>query len=636
MLNHIKHFFQKLLGKKKLDLKQIQSYEKLKPAESIAEPNLTPVNALKKTHKITLPDESKILQTSVPAQTKIFAPQPPIITRQPFNATIPRQAFNKPPILLLILDGWGIGPDNAGNAITLAQTPNLDNYWLSFPHTQLQTSGQAVGLPKGQDGNTETGHLNIGAGSIVYQELARINNAVADQSFSQNPAFLQAFNHVLQNESTLHLMGLVGSGKVHSNIEHLYSLLDMCAQAGLSKVVVHAFTDGRDSPPNSGIDYIKNLQNYLKKLGIGKIGSISGRYYAMDRDKKWDRIEKTYNCLTLGSNNIFANPVEAMKHFYKQNITDEFIEPSNIVNQDGTLPLISDNDGVIFFNFRVDRPRELTRAFVMPDFEQGIKQEDYDPHVEEFHKTSLYKDKNNTTFKRQRILQNLFFVTMTTYEDILPVTVAFAMQKINNSIGSFLANRGVRQLRTTETEKGKFVTEYINAKRKTPNPGEDWIIYPSKGVKSYDEVPQMTAPEITAEIVNQLNQSNYDAIIANICNGDMVGHTGNLQAAIKACEVVDQSVGLIVKAMLAKGGTVLLTADHGNVEEMINNQTGQIDTEHSIYPVPFIVINQQLAGRSQILPTGILADVAPTMIHLMGFNKPEAMNGQTLFNQQLF
>ncbi len=636
MLASIKKFIRKILGKQEFDPSQIQSEENLK-AKAVEINQELPVQkpAIENVTEITPLNVAGMgANTPEPDPNQMPASTPPEITKQPFNETFPQQTSKSPPIVTLILDGWGIGPDYPGNAITQAATPNLDNYWLSFPHTQLVASGQAVGLPKGQDGNTETGHLNIGAGSIVYQELARIDNAIADGSFAQNPIFANTFAHVKKHNSTLHLMGLVSGGKVHSNTDHLYALLDMCNSAGI-KIIIHAFTDGRDAPPNTGIDHLKTLQTYLKKTGVGKIGSLAGRFWAMDRDRKWDRIEKVYNMMTIGCNNVYHDPIEAIDASYKQQLMDEFVEPCNIANEDGSLNLINDNDAVIFFNFRVDRPRELTRAFVMPDFEQGIKQESYDPHIEEFHKTSLYKEEGGQTFKRQKVLQNLFFVTMTTYEDVLPVEVAFKMQTIRDDIGSVLSGRGLRQLRITETEKGKFVTEYMNAQRKTPHPGEDWIIYPSKGVKSYDEIPAMSTPEISRELINQLAANRYDVIMSNICNGDMIGHTGNIQAAIKACELVDQHVGLIVNQVLAKNGTVIITADHGNAEEMINVETGEIDTEHSIYPVPFMIINNSLAGKPLMLPTGILADIAPTMLHLLGISKPEGMTGQTLFNQSL-
>jgi 2,3-bisphosphoglycerate-independent phosphoglycerate mutase len=559
----------------------------------------------------------------------------PTISKTNFNQQYPKREYLNPPLTLLVLDGWGIGPESAGNAVTKAKTPNLDNLWMSFPHTQLSASGVSVGLPQGADGNTETGHLNIGAGTIVYQELARIDNSIKDKTFAQASAFTNAFNHVKTNNSNLHIMGLISQGTVHSNLVHLYELLDMCKQQHIPNVYIHAFTDGRDSPPTSSIKVIKDIQNKCHKLHLGKIATVMGRYWAMDRDKKWDRIEKAYDCLTTGAGQCIADPIAYIEESHKNKILDEFIEPVNICNDDGQPILIQNNDAVIFSNFRVDRPRELSRAFVMPDFEQGITTEDYNPHIEEQYKTSLAVVKGGKAFQRKKILENLYFVTMTTYEDILPVDVAFPMQEMHNNLGMTLAERGIRQLRVTETEKERFITTYLNGQEKKPYPGEEWCIFPSKGVKSYDQLPIMSAIEITNTITNSLANSSHDCIIANICNGDMVGHTGNLEAAIKACEVVDNAVGKIVNNALVKNGTVIVTADHGNVEEVINNESGEIDTEHSIYPVPFMIINNQFRGQPMMLPTGILADIVPTMLNLMGISKPDGMTGRNLFNLKL-
>jgi 2,3-bisphosphoglycerate-independent phosphoglycerate mutase len=554
----------------------------------------------------------------------------PLKSGQPLTSGQNTQYQGVKPVVLLILDGWGIGPNNAGNAITKANTPNLDKYWISFPHTQLAASGEAVGLPHGQDGNTETGHLNIGAGHIVYQDLPRINMAIADGTFNNNQSFLNAFAHVKKHNSTLHVMGLIGAGGVHSNIEHLYALLNLCKQQGLTKVYIHGFTDGRDSPPTSGINYVQQIMDRCKSLGIGQLATLMGRYYGMDRDKKWDRIEKAYNALTVGSDRCTNDPIGAMKEQYDQNITDEFIEPISICNGDGTHRTIQDNDAAIFFNYRVDRPRELTRAFVQPDFEQGIKHEAFDPYQEKYEKTNIQKKDTSITFQRQKVINNLYFVTMTRYEEQLPVDVAFPPQFVKHPICKIFAEKSLRQLRTTETEKERFVTYYMNGQSNDIYPGEDRIILPSKGAKSYDQVPEMSAYEIGHHIIQSVQENRHDIILSNICNGDMVGHTGNLEAAIKACEVVDDVVGQIVKAVFKKGGVVLISADHGNVEEMINNQTGEIDTEHSIYPVPLFIIGQQFMGQTQMLPTGILADIAPTMLKIMGIPKPESMTGRAL------
>lgn len=555
----------------------------------------------------------------------------PKVESAPFTTTIPQKKMAGPrPTVLLILDGWGIGPNNAGNAIVRANTPNMDRFWMSFPHTQLAASGQAVGLPQGEDGNTETGHLNIGAGSIVYQDLPRINMAIADGSFNGNQAFHNAFQHVHKNQSRLHIMGLIGAGGVHSNIEHLYALLNLCHQQGITDVYIHGFTDGRDSPPTSGVNYVKQIIDTCQRLGVGQLASLMGRFFAMDRDKRWERIEKAYDALTLGEQNCTPDPIGGLQAQYDQGITDEFIEPMCICDTDGSKRIIEDNDAVIFFNYRIDRPRELTRAFVTADFEQGITQEDFDPYAIKYEQSHLKQTSGGATFQRQKVLKNLYFVTMTRYEEGLPVDVAFPPQFIKNPICKVFAHQGLKQLRMAETEKEKFVTYYMNGQQEDMYPGEDRVIFPSKGAKSYDQVPEMSCREIGAEMINRLQSNQYDVVIANFANADMVGHTGNLEATIKACEILDEVIGNIVKTVFHMGGTVLITADHGNAEELINNQTGEVDTEHSIYPVPFIIIGKQFLNRNQMLPTGILADVAPTMLSVMGLQKPETMTGRAL------
>ncbi|HEX7018064.1 MAG TPA: 2,3-bisphosphoglycerate-independent phosphoglycerate mutase [Patescibacteria group bacterium] len=578
---------------------------------------------------VTAPKTPTVGQPSVaPPPTTTLQP---ILSGQSFDQTHPRQPYRGPkPAALFILDGWGIGPNNAGNAIALAHTPNMDRYWLSFPHTQLAASGEAVGLPHGEDGNTETGHLNIGAGSIVYQDLPRINMSIADGSYNLNPAFMNAFNHVRQHSSTLHLMGLIGAGGVHSNIEHLYALLNLCKLQGITSVYIHGFTDGRDSPPTSGINYVQQIVDACTRLGLGKFATLMGRYYAMDRDKRWERIQKAYDALTVGSDNCTTDPIGAMRAQYDQGITDEFIEPINICNGDGSHRVVQDNDAVIFFNYRIDRPRELTKAFMMPDFETGIKQEGFDPYAIKYEKSHLKKAVGGATFKRQKVVQNLYFVTMTRYEEGLPVDVAFPPQSVKNPICKVFADHGLKQLRMAESEKERFVTYYMNGQQEAIYPGEDRIILPSKGAKSYDQVPEMSAREIGDHMIQRLNEQEYDVIIANFANADMVGHTGNLQATIKACEILDEVIGKVVKEIVNKGGVVFITADHGNAEELINNTTGEVDTEHSIYPVPFLIIGKQFMNQPNMLPTGILADVAPTMLKVMGIPKPESMTGRAL------
>ncbi len=557
----------------------------------------------------------------------------PILSSLPFNDTFPQKEYHGPkPMVLIMLDGWGIGPNNAGNAIVKANTPNMDKFWLAFPHTQITASGEAVGLPRGEDGNTETGHLNVGAGHIVYQDLPRINMSIADGSFYQNPALLNAVAHVRNHNSVLHLMGLIGAGGVHSNIEHLYALLNFCKQQNVTNVYIHGFTDGRDSPPTSGINYVQQLLDHCNKLGIGQIATLMGRYYAMDRDKRWDRIEKAYDTLTLGiEEQCTIDPIGALKAQYDKGVTDEFIEPINICNKDGSHRVIQENDAVIFFNYRIDRPRELTRAFVMPDFERGIKHEAFDPYSEKYTKSNIQDlDTEIETFERKVKINNLYFVTMTRYEEGIPTDVAFPPQNIKNPLCKVFADNGLRQLRTTETEKERFVTYYMNGQQDVMYPGEDRVIIPSRGVKSYDQAPEMSAYEIANEMISRISQDTYDVIIANICNGDMVGHTGNLEAAVKACEIVDEVIGKIATAIMARGGVLLITADHGNVEEMINNETGEMDTEHSAYPVPLMIIGKEYMNQPMMLPTGILADIAPTMLKIMGISKPASMTGRAL------
>lgn len=570
---------------------------------------------------------------AAPTQSQTASGVNPIISGLPFNETFPQRDYHGPkPTVLIMLDGWGIGPNNAGNAIVKANTPNMDKFWLSFPHTQITASGEAVGLPRGEDGNTETGHLNVGAGHIVYQDLPRINMAIADGSFYQNPALLNAVAHVRKYNSVLHLMGLIGSGGVHSNIEHLFALLNFCKQQNVGKVYIHGFTDGRDSPPTSGINYVQQIMDNCKKIGVGQLATLMGRYYAMDRDKRWDRIEKAYNALTIGdAQQCILEPIALLQDQYNKGITDEFIEPINICNEDGTHRVISDNDATVFFNYRIDRPRELTRAFVMPDFERGIQHEAFDPYSEKYTKSNIQRqDIKIETFQRQKKINNLYFVTMTRYEEGIPTDIAFPPQSIKNPLCKVFAENGLSQLRITETEKERFVTYYMNGQQDIMYPGEDRVIIPSKGVKSYDQAPEMSAYEIANEMILRIQQDKYDVIIANICNGDMVGHTGNLEAAIKACEIVDEVIGKIASTIISKDGVLIITADHGNVEEMINNETGEVDTEHSSYPVPLLIIGKQYMSQTAMLPTGILADIAPTMLKIMGLSKPASMTGRAL------
>lgn len=539
------------------------------------------------------------------------------------------------PVVLIIMDGWGIAPDGPGNAVTQAQTPIIDNFWAAYPRTQLIASGEAVGLPKNEDGNSETGHLNLGAGKIVFQDLPRINMAIADGSFFQKPAFKAAANHVQKNQSSLHLLGLIGSGGVHSSLEHLLALIHLAKQESLPKLFLHLFTDGRDSPPTSALTYIDIVETELKKTGFGQIASLCGRYWAMDRDNRWERTQKAYDALTLGKGKFVSSPAGGIKASYEEGKTDEFLEPIILTDKNNQpVGLINDNDAVIFFNFRVDRPRQLTKAFVLPDFEKlVIRKAAFDPYAERYGLHLYEVPEQTTTFKRTKIIQNLFFVTMTEFEKKLPTQTAFPPTPVEIPLARVLSEKSLRQLHIAETEKERFVTYYFDGQREDPFPGEDRIEISSPKVATYDKKPEMSAYEVTSELVKRLKTNIYDFVVVNYANPDMVGHTGVLSAGIKACEVIDECVGKVVNTVLGLGGSCLITADHGNVEEMINLTTGGVDTEHSSNPVPLIVISQHFRQKAQNLPQGILADIAPTILELMEISKPELMAGQSLLRQ---
>lgn len=542
------------------------------------------------------------------------------------------------PIVLLILDGWGLAPPSQGNAIALATTPNIDRYWNSYPHTRLEAAGEAVGLPHAEDGNTETGHLNIGAGHIVYQDLPRINMSIADGSFFENQAFAAAAAHVRNYGSTLHIMGLIGAGGVHSNIEHLYALLHFASLHKLEKLALHLFTDGRDSPPTSAQIYLSQVKAKIQYSGVGEIASIMGRFYAMDRDQRWERIEKAYFAITKGQGHLRKNPEEAIADAYGAGKTDEFIEPTVIINEDGSpKATVQENDALIFLNFRIDRPRQLTKAFVLPNFEAAAeKRPGFDPYaIKYFRRHAAYPQLQSKPFTRGERIKNLFFVTMTEYERGLPVSIAFPPQTITLPFGRVIAERNLRQLRVAETEKERFVTYYFNGLREDPFPGEDRIIIPSAKVATYDQFPQMSAPEITETVNERIATGIYHVIIVNIANPDMVAHTGNLRATMTACQVTDSCVAEIAQKAMSVGGATIVTADHGNAEELFNPETGEVDTEHSTFPVPFIYIERSQTGKAAMLPTGVLADIAPTMLQLLRIPKPPEMTGRSLLPQQI-
>ncbi|MCJ7805088.1 2,3-bisphosphoglycerate-independent phosphoglycerate mutase [Patescibacteria group bacterium] len=539
-------------------------------------------------------------------------------------------------VMLVILDGWGLAPPGPGNAVSLGQTVNMNRFWASYPHTQLLAFGESVGLPHGEPGNTETGHLNLGAGRIVYQDLARINVSIADGSFFENPALLAALEHAKQNGSNLHLMGLVGAGGVHSNLEHLFALIRMASKAGLKNVFLDLFTDGRDSPPTSALTYITQVRNVAQKEGVGQISSLMGRYWPMDRDLRWDRTQKAYEAFTLGKGNLVKTPEEAIQKSYSIGRTDEFIEPSIVVGQDGApLSLIKSNDSIIFFNFRIDRPRQLCRAFVYKDFSKAALGWGYDPYAVKYQKSHLAQPvATQPVFQRGPALSNLYFCMMTEYGKGLMdegAKVAFPPEIVRLPIGKVVSDAGLKQLRMSESEKERFVTFYFNGQQELPFAQEDRITIPSPKVATYDLKPEMAALEITDTLLEKMREfPDYKMVLVNFANPDMVGHTGSIGPTAKACEVVDECLGKISSFVLAYDGVLLITADHGNAEEMINPKSGAIDTEHNANPVPFIAVSKNLLGHPQTLTQGILADIAPTILYLLGLQVPDSMTGRNL------
>ncbi len=516
-------------------------------------------------------------------------------------------SLSKPlsPVVLVILDGWGIAAPSVGNAITRAHKPFFDSISVSYPHTQLIASGESVGLPKGEAGNSEVGHLNIGAGEIVYQDEPRIDAAIADSSFLSNQVLQKAYEHTKTNKSSLHIMGLVGTGRVHASVEHLYALLWAARENSVQNVFLHLFTDGRDSSPTAGLQVFTELKSKISQIGVGHIATLMGRYWAMDRDKHWERTQKAYDALTIGSNLSAANPVAAIQNDYNQKITDEFIEPTVITAADPSLTRIKDNDSVIFFNFRPDRARQLTQSFVLPNF---------------------------TGFTRQKILQNLLFVTMTEYEKGLPVEIAFPHQAIAQPLAKVISDHQLKQLHIGESEKYAHVTYFINGGREAPYPLEDRVHIPSPKVKTYDLKPEMSAGEIADFVVSKLKTDSYQFYIVNFANADMVGHTGSVAATTAAIETLDLCLKKIATEVLAKNGGMLITSDHGNAEVMVDPIKGGADTEHTSNPVPLILLAKEFQNsQTTQFTTGILADIAPTVLALLGVTKPGTMMGQDLF-----
>ncbi len=510
------------------------------------------------------------------------------------------------PFVLVIRDGWGWNPDEnlqKYDATKLANTPNDDRLRSEYPSTLIGTSGEDVGLPAGTMGNSEVGHQNIGAGRIVYQESMRLTKAIRDGEFQKNEVLLNAIADCKKKGSKLHLIGLASDIGVHSLLGHLYALVELCRDNGLTEVYIHPLMDGRDSPPRSGKGYLTDIQAKLDEIGVGKLASVSGRFYAMDRDQRWDRVEKAFNCMRLGKGEKAENAIDLMQACYDKDMTDEFVEPTNIVDADGKpIATIDDNDAVVFFNFRGDRPREITRAFVDPDFsgfDRGDKPE-------------------------------LDYICLTQYDATIPAKVAFKKPaKMKNIAGELLSLDGLKQFRCAETEKYAHVTFFFNDYTEPPFSGEDRQIIPSPKVRTYDEKPEMSAYEVCDTVMAKLESNEYDIVIVNFANPDMVGHTGIMEAAVKAAEVVDECVGKIIAKVEDMGGSALITADHGNLELMWDESTNGPMTSHTTYPVPLIVVDKEFKG-TKLSEGGILADVVPTCLALMGLEKPADMTGKSL------
>lgn len=504
--------------------------------------------------------------------------------------------------MLMILDGFGQRKNPHGNAVLAAKKPNIDQLFSQFPHTKIGASGLDVGLPEGQMGNSEVGHLNIGAGRVVYQELTKITKEIEEGSFFENKALNEAIDHVLQNGSALHLMGLLSDGGVHSHNTHLYALLELAKKRRVSKVYVHALLDGRDVPPRCATAYIEQLEEEMKKIGLGTISTVSGRYYTMDRDNRWERVQLSYDCMTIGTGETAKSAVAAVENAYARDENDEFVKPTRVLTSGEGL--VNDGDSLIMFNFRPDRAREITRCFVDDTF---------------------------TGFERAKRAKDLCYVCMTQYDAEMPnVLVAFPPQSLKNTLGEYLADLNKRQLRIAETEKYAHVTFFFNGGVEAPNKGEDRILVPSPKVATYDLQPEMSAYEVTDRVVEQIEAEAYDVIILNFANADMVGHTGVIQAAVDAIEALDGCVKRIVDALSAHDGQLVLTADHGNADLMLDDEDNVI-TAHSLSPVPLLVMTDHPVKLRET--GGRLCDIAPTLLDLMGLPKPEEMTGRSLIEQ---
>lgn len=521
------------------------------------------------------------------------------------------------PLVLCILDGWGIANNYPGNAITQAHPKNFNKLWFSYPHTYLQTSGQSVGLPEKQAGNSEVGHLNIGAGKIVFGDLTRINVAIDNGTFYDNEALAEAIEHAQNNNSDIHIMGLLSSGVVHSSTNHLFAILELIKASHFppQNVKIHLFTDGRDSPPTSAKVYVREFLKKMDANNMGIIATISGRYFAMDRDNRWERTKEAYMALLGNGQNKSYDPASAIDISYTEGITDEFIKPTMIVDENGAPKgPVKAGDSVIFFNFRPDRARQITKAFVLDDFE----------------KVKTSSGDITKTFNRGTKLQDLFLVTLTNYESGLQVSaVAFQKEEIPMPIARVFSERAKRQFHIAETEKYAHVTYFLNGGREMPFVGENRLLINSPKVASYDLKPDMSTPQITKQLIKRIQSRVYDFIVVNFANADMLGHTGNLQAAISAVKCIDLHLGVLEKTVLSVGGALIITSDHGNAEQMIDPH-GKFETQHNANPAPLIICTKEFSGKSIQLPQGILADIAPTILGLLNIPKPSQMTGRNL------
>jgi 2,3-bisphosphoglycerate-independent phosphoglycerate mutase len=508
--------------------------------------------------------------------------------------------MSKSPVALIILDGFGLRGETKGNAVSQANKPNYERFWNTYPHATLTASGEAVGLPEGQMGNSEVGHLNIGAGRIVYQSLTRVNLAIREGQFEKNETFLKAIDHVKKNGTNLHIMGLLSDGGVHSHIEHLYALLHLAAEEGVKNVYVHGFLDGRDVGPQTAEGYIKAAEEKMKEYGVGQFATISGRYYSMDRDKRWERVEKSYRSMVYGEGPAYKNAIDLVEDNYSHGIYDEFIIPSVITQENGEpVATVQENDAVIFYNFRPDRAIQISNTFTNKDFrsfDRGPK-----------HPSQLY------------------FVCLTLFSESVDGFVAFEPTNLDNTLGEVLSQNNLKQLRIAETEKYPHVTFFMSGGREAEFPGEERVLINSPKVATYDLKPEMSAYEVTDALLKEIAADKFDAIILNFANPDMVGHSGKLEPTIKAVETVDECLGKIVDALIEKGGQAIITADHGNADEVVTLE-GSPMTAHTTNPVPVIVTKQGAALRED----GILGDLAPTMLDLLGLQKPEEMTGKSL------